>query len=309
MDEQIGICIVRTALGPDGCSGGGGDAGQPESANAASYSNMGSVYLYIRDYDRAIAYLDEAIRLDPKDVLAYNHRGIAYKNKGEYDRAIADYSEAIRLFPSYAEAYFDRGTIYAKERDDYDRAIADFNEVIRLNPNHALAYHNRGLSYSIKMGDMDKAIADFSEAIRLKPNYAVAYHSRSMAYREKGDVDRAIADCKEAIRLDPDNATKYREVLNMMKKSSGDCYIATAVYGSYDAPRVLTLRRFRDEVLASSSIGRWLIRAYYRVSPAIAENLRSARTLNGWVKAALDRFTDVLSKKYGDRAMDKNGEV
>jgi hypothetical protein len=82
-------------------------------------------------------------------------------------------------------------------------------------------------------------------------------------------------------------------------KSSGGCYIATAVYGSYDAPRVLTLRRFRDEVLASSSAGRWLIRVYYRVSPVIAENLRSARTLNGWVKAALDRFTDALRKKHG----------
>jgi hypothetical protein len=65
---------------------------------------------------------------------------------------------------------------------------------------------------------------------------------------------------------------------------------------------VRTLRAFRDEVLASSSIGRWLIRVYYRVSPAIAERLMPARTLNRLVKAALDRFTDALGRKYGDRA-------
>ncbi|MDR0918559.1 MAG: hypothetical protein LBM93_04840 [Oscillospiraceae bacterium] len=32
--------------------------------------------------------------------------------------------------------------------------------------------------------------------------------------------------------------------------NSGRCYIATAVYGSYDCPEVWTLRRFRDYILA-----------------------------------------------------------
>ena len=34
------------------------------------------------------------------------------------------------------------------------------------------------------------------------------------------------------------------------------CYIATAVYGSYDCPQVWTLRRFRDHTLAASWFGR-----------------------------------------------------
>ena len=46
------------------------------------------------------------------------------------------------------------------------------------------------------------------------------------------------------------------------------CYVATAVYGSYDCPEVWTLRRFRDETLAPTWYGRLFIRAYYAVSPA-----------------------------------------
>jgi tetratricopeptide (TPR) repeat protein len=53
------------------------------------------------DYDRAIADLTEAIRLDPKYVWAYASRGEAYRMKGDYDRAIADLTEAIRLDPNY----------------------------------------------------------------------------------------------------------------------------------------------------------------------------------------------------------------
>lgn len=75
------------------------------------------------------------------------------------------------------------------------------------------------------------------------------------------------------------------------------CYIATAVYGSYDAPQVLTLRRFRDDVLAHSVLGRWFIRTYYRLSPPIAERLKDAKMINGWVRSILDRIVSKLNNK------------
>ena len=48
---------------------------------------------------------------------------------------------------------------------------------------------------------------------------------------------------------------------------SAGCYVATAVYGSYDCPEVWTLRRFRDKVLAKTWYGRLFIHLYYAVSP------------------------------------------
>lgn len=53
--------------------------------------------------------------------------------------------------------------------------------------------------------------------------------------------------------------------------SNGGCYVATAVYGSYDCPEVWTLRRFRDNSLASSWYGRAFIRLYYAVSPTLVK--------------------------------------
>lgn len=50
---------------------------------------------------------------------------------------------------------------------------------------------------------------------------------------------------------------------------SGGCYVATAVYGSYDCPEVWTLRSFRDYYLARRFWGRCFIRAYYAVSPTL----------------------------------------
>jgi tetratricopeptide (TPR) repeat protein len=56
------------------------------------------------NYERAIADLNEAIRLDPKSAVAYNNRGSAYAFQGDIDRAIADFSASIRLEPKVAAA-------------------------------------------------------------------------------------------------------------------------------------------------------------------------------------------------------------
>ena len=78
--------------------------------------------------------------------------------------------------------------------------------------------------------------------------------------------------------------------------SSDGCYIATAVYGSYDCPEVWTLRRFRDEVLRASVLGRLFIRGYYAVSPGLVRHLGSKTLFQKPVKRALDSLVSHLKK-------------
>jgi tetratricopeptide (TPR) repeat protein len=132
---------------------------------ATTFNNRGVAYGDQRDYARAIADYDQAIRLNPQDALAYSNRGFAYYNQQDYARAIADHHQAIRLNPGDALAYNNRGFAYFSQRN-YARAIADYDRAIRLNPELADAYVNRGRAYE-RLGDHARAAADRAAAARL----------------------------------------------------------------------------------------------------------------------------------------------
>jgi hypothetical protein len=66
-----------------------------------------------------------------------------------------------------------------------------------------------------------------------------------------------------------------------------------------ECSEVLTLRKFRNEILKKSIFGRSFIRIYYRLSPPLAEKLKSAKRLNCCVKRILDRWVDRLEKDDG----------
>jgi tetratricopeptide (TPR) repeat protein len=119
------------------------------SQDAFSLYNQGRTFLSQKDYDRAIAQFDEAIKLDPKYILAFNARGLAYAGKSRHDDAIADYDRAIALDPDYAAGYLNRANAYrSKGRDD--RAIVDFDRAIELSPRNAAAYFGRAMAYQDK---------------------------------------------------------------------------------------------------------------------------------------------------------------
>lgn len=106
----------------------------------------------------------------------------------------------------------------------------------------------------------------------------------------------ALVVKSELEKVDNESSIKKQAKEEKTSVSSEGCYIATAVYGDYDAPQVLTLRKFRDEVLLFHWWGKLFVKLYYSVSPYIAKRLHNAKYFNSKVKALLDRVIKILDE-------------
>lgn len=90
--------------------------------------------------------------------------------------------------------------------------------------------------------------------------------------------------------------------------SSGGCYIATCVYGSYDCPPVWTLRRYRDDILAKTAVGRAFIKTYYAISPKLVKWFGNTSWFKKMWKAPLDRLVSRLNNSGIENTSYKDNE-
>lgn len=80
-------------------------------------------------------------------------------------------------------------------------------------------------------------------------------------------------------------------------RNNSGCYVATAVYGSYDCPEVWTLRRFRDNTLDETWYGRAFIKTYYAISPTLVKWFGETSWFKKLWRRPLDKLVTKLKGK------------
>ena len=161
---------------------------------------------------------------------------------------------------------------------DYDGAMKTFKHIIEIDPENSEAYYEMfrcsvdiAAYYKNKNAGMQRTIPqyyeDLSEAVQ-------KYGRRAVQYAEEPERSQYASEVNHIV----DDIQAYAN--NQSNSSKGGCYVATAVYGSYDCPEVWTLRRFRDNTLAKTWHGRLFIKVYYTVSPAVVRLFGNT----GWFK-------------------------
>jgi len=160
---------------------------------------------------KALQYLDQAIKLNPKKAEAYWARGIAYQKLENFNNAIDNFNRAIELEPS-SKNYQSRGLCYQQFKNS-NNALEDLAFAIKLDHDDIANYFIRAGIYA-SLGQFKLSILDYNIIIERQPYSFEAYFSRGYQYHELFEYEKAIEDYDHAIKLQPDVAIihQYRDL-------------------------------------------------------------------------------------------------
>ncbi len=116
-----------------------GKAGDPYLRRAFDEAGRGRI-------DEAMATLDGAIAMYPKDPRLYAARSYLHGHKGDLPAALRDLDMSLSINPSDDGVRIMRGVIYLKNNNP-GLAIKDLSTAISINPNNFAAYFYRSIAY------------------------------------------------------------------------------------------------------------------------------------------------------------------
>lgn len=193
------------------------------------YWLRGNIHWQLKDNQATIAdytkVIDNPSEIDSSRLSsAYSFRGSAYHNLEEYNKAIADINKAIELDPKNADLYQYRSTsrYFLK---DFEGAVADFSKVIEIKPDSCDIYLLRSRIFQVVLKDEKKAIADLKKAVEICtkniqkiPNNPRNYLYRSAARKLLGDTKGAEEDRQKAKQLTDEDPSLIMEGQDFVQK-------------------------------------------------------------------------------------------
>lgn len=207
----FGCSLFGPTTPPDGGgsdlteAGGSADEAEAKTSEAQGQLKLATALLMKGEYDKALAELQIAQEMDPKNVDVVNFLGLTYYGLQEYTQAIENYQKALELDPKRTDVRNNLGLVYLAQMD-YNRALAEFNLCIKdLNyPKKHLPLNNIGLVY-LEMGQPQQALAALTRATEVSPDYAKSYQLIGQVYLSQGMHQQAIEALKKAEKLAPND--------------------------------------------------------------------------------------------------------
>lgn len=167
------------------------------------------------DFQKSIAYFQQAIEKDPNYALAYSGLADAYTLLTVYTneppvqlmpKAKAAALKALELDDKLAEAHASLGQIVIYYDYDFVTAEKEYERALELNPNYAPA-HQWLAEHLATMRRFDEALAEIKRALELDPFSVIMNRIYGDIFMDQKRFDEAIEQYRKTLELDPNFPT------------------------------------------------------------------------------------------------------
>jgi tetratricopeptide (TPR) repeat protein len=116
---------------------------QTDERSADNFYKLGQIYLRKRIYDKAINFFRQSLKYwDANDKIGlgslYNTLGFTYFKLKEYEQAIYYYTQAIKLLPDYTLALTNLGLVY-ENKQMYKEAYNTYSNALKYECENKIA--------------------------------------------------------------------------------------------------------------------------------------------------------------------------
>ncbi len=156
----------------------------------AAQSTLGFIYTQRGQFDKAIGFLNAALRTDPFKADTYNTLAAVYIQKGEASRAEELLHTSLQIRPDYVHAYVNLAMLYLvtgryrMAADHFERALEDL-------PDHSGIRNNLGVCL-LRVGRYREAQDHFQYLIDAHPEVPAFYFNMAITYAEQRQFEEAL---------------------------------------------------------------------------------------------------------------------
>lgn len=163
-----------------------------------AWSDLGYVYLEMKDAPKAQIALEHAVEGDATNPEVLTNLGLAYLNMDQHDKARELFEQAMGADASYPKSYFYLAKLFIKQRD-FDQAMVSLERYLRMEPADASALRDRAF-IEAQRKQYNQAMENLKKAIAERPDWADLYWDAaaccallgraedSIRYLEKGEA-------------------------------------------------------------------------------------------------------------------------
>jgi arylsulfatase A-like enzyme/thioredoxin-like negative regulator of GroEL len=174
---------------------------QEDPRNAFAQLVLGSAYMGMGDYRRAIEQYRRYVDLVPTSSYAHQWMAICYVRLGDQDQALREADAALLIDPRATDARILRGGILAS-RGQYDLSLSELREAVAIDPAKVMVRLDLAKVLD-EAGRRQEAEREYEAIIAQQPDYTPALTGLGALLASAGDLPRATDLFKRALTIDP----------------------------------------------------------------------------------------------------------
>ncbi|XP_045144046.1 tetratricopeptide repeat protein 6 [Echinops telfairi] len=173
-----------------------------ETITLNTFVNRGCIYTELQQYGLALEDFKQAALISQTNVDLCQASGMCHHRIDEFEDAVNFFTNALKINPHFVDAYVGRGNAYMEydQNEATKQAQKDFVKALHFNPMHTKA--RISLGYNLQAQEkFQKAWNHFTIALEIESKNYIAYEGRAMVCLQMGNNFAAIQDINAAIKI------------------------------------------------------------------------------------------------------------